>query len=81
MKYSVSDRVLQEAEYIISHGATVRATAIEFGVGKSTVHSDVTKKLKYLDEDSYNKVKDILYVNLCQRHIRGGMATRKKFKH
>ena len=76
----VEDRVLKEAEFIINNKATVRATAKEFGVGKSTVHADMTKKLQDLDEDYYEKVKDILFINLCQRHIRGGMATREKFK-
>ena len=76
----VEDRVLKEAEFIINNKATVRATAKEFGVGKSTVHADMTKKLQDLDEDYYEKVKEILFVNLCQRHIRGGMATREKFK-
>ena len=80
MKFSVNDRVLKEAEYVIKYNATVRATATVFGVGKSTVHSDMTKKLKWLNLDYYEKVKAILFVNLSERHIRGGMATREKFK-
>ncbi len=80
MYCAVEDRVLKEAEFIIAYKATVRATAKEFGVGKSTVHADMTKKLKEIDDDYYQKVKDVLFVNLCQRHIRGGMATREKFK-
>ena len=76
----VEDRVLREAEYIIKNNATVRATAKEFGVGKSTVHADMTKKLQFIDEEYYERVKGILFVNLCQRHIRGGMATRERFK-
>ena len=77
----IEERVIKEAEFIISNNATVRATAKVFGVGKSTVHADMTKKLKLINEDYYEKVKQILFVNLCQRHIRGGMATREKFKH
>ena len=80
MNYNVDDRVLKEAEYIIENKATVRAAAKAFGVGKSTVHADMTKKLMLIDEDYYQKVKEILFINLCQRHIRGGMATRDKFK-
>ena len=80
MYCAVEERVLREAEFIIANKATVRTTAKEFGVGKSTVHADMTKKLQELDEDYYQKVKDVLFVNLCQRHIRGGMATREKFK-
>ena len=81
MNLDVEDRVLKEAEYIVENRATVRATALAFGVGKSTVHADVTKRLQWISEDYYQKVKEILFVNLCQRHIRGGMATREKFKH
>ena len=80
MNCYVEDRVIKEAEFIIEHNATVRATAKEFGVGKSTVHSDMTTKLEWINEEYYQKVKEILFVNLSQRHIRGGMATREKFK-
>lgn len=80
LNYAVSDRILKEAEYIVLKNATVRETAKVFGVGKSTVHSDMTKKLKLIDEDYYQRVKEVLFVNLSERHIRGGMATREKFK-
>lgn len=73
-------RVLNEGEYILKTGATVRETAKKFGVGKSTVHSDMVKRLKYIDVELYGKVKKILFINLSERHIRGGMATREKFK-
>ena len=76
----VEDRVVKEAEFIINNKATVRATAKVFGVGKSTVHADMTKKLKFINEDYYEQVRQILFINLCQRHIRGGAATREKFK-
>ena len=81
MNFSVEDRVLREAEYIVENRATVRLAAKVFGVGKSTVHSDVTKKLQFIDEGYYQKVKEILFVNLSQRHVRGGMATRNKYKN
>ena len=73
-------RIIKEAEYIVKFGATVRDCAKEFGVSKSTVHSDVVKKLLYIDSDLHSKVKRVLFINLSERHIRGGMATRKKYK-
>lgn len=76
----MQSRVLNEGEYILKTGATVRETAKKFGVGKSTVHSDMVKRLKYIDVELYGKVKKILFINLSERHIRGGMATREKFK-
>ena len=80
MNIEVQSRVLNEGEYILKTGATVRETAKKFGVGKSTVHSDMVKRLKYIDVELYGKVKKILFINLSERHIRGGMATREKFK-
>lgn len=76
----VIDRILEEAYYIAETGATVRATAKIFGVGKSTVHKDVTKKLKNIDKDLYLAVKKVLKINLSERHIRGGEATKRKYK-
>ena len=76
----VIDRILEESYYIAETGATVRATAKIFGVGKSTVHKDVTKKLKNIDKDLYLAVKKVLKINLQERHIRGGEATRRKYK-
>ena len=80
MNIEVQSRDLNEGEYILKTGATVRETAKKFGVGKSTVHSDMVKRLKYIDVELYGKVKKILFINLSERHIRGGMATREKFK-
>ena len=76
----VIDRILEEAYYIAETGATVRATAKIFHVGKSTVHKDVTKKLKSIDKDLYLAVKKVLKINLSERHIRGGEATKRKYK-
>ena len=67
------------AEYVIETGATVRAAAAHFGVSKSTVHKDLTYKLKYVNPGLYNAVKEILQINKSQRHLRGGEATRKKY--
>ena len=72
-------RIVGEAEYIISTGATVRQTAKVFHFSKSTVHKDVTERLKKIDFQFYKKVKKILDKNLSERHIRGGEATRKKY--
>lgn len=81
MYYDVDARVIKEADFIIKENATVRAAAKAFGVGKSTVHYDMTKRLPFLDEDRAKKVKTVLFINLSERHIRGGLATRKKYKN
>ena len=72
-------RVIEEAEYIANTGATVRKTAKEFHFSKSTVHKDVTERLYQLDLELYKKVKKVLKINLSERHIRGGLATKKKY--
>ncbi len=74
-----SKRILLEAEYIVEHKTTVRATAQVFGVGKSTVHKDMVLRLKDVNLELYYKVKDILKINLEERHIRGGLATKRKY--
>ena len=66
-------------EYVIETGATVRACAFRFGVSKSTVHKDLSQKLKYINRGMYEEVKEILEKNKSERHIRGGEATRKKY--
>ena len=81
MYYDVDARVIKEADFIIKENATVRAAAKAFGVGKSTVHYNMTKRLPFLDEDRAKKVKNVLFINLSERHIRGGLATRKKYKN
>lgn len=67
------------AEYVIDTGETVRATAIKFGVSKSTVHKDLTYKLKYINPSLYKSVKIVLEKNKSERHLRGGEATRIKY--
>lgn len=81
MKGIVEERAVELGEYIIENGATVRSAAKKFGVSKSTVHKDVSQRLKGVDPTLYNEVKNILEINKAQRHIRGGMATRKKYRH
>ena len=67
------------ADYVIENRATVRSAALYFGISKSTVHKDLTHKLKMLSPALYREVKGVLDLNKSQRHIRGGEATRKKY--
>ena len=67
------------AEYVIDTGATVRCTAHYFGISKSTVHKDLSQKLRYLNPALYTNVKEILEHNKSERHLRGGEATRQKY--
>lgn len=80
MNQDLIDRVVVEARYIVDNGATVRSTAKEFSYSKSTVHKDVSERLYYIDQSLYKKVKKVLQKNLAERHIRGGEATRKKYR-
>ncbi len=75
-----SDRATLLGEYIVETGGTVRAAAKVFKVSKSTVHKDVTERLKRSQPALYKQVKAVLEKNKQERHIRGGMATRKKYK-
>lgn len=77
----IIDRVLEEAYYITKTGATVRATAEIFHVGKSTVHKDVTVRLRKIDFELYKAVRKVLDFNLSERHIRGGEATKQKYRN
>lgn len=80
MRELTENRPIILGEYICETGATVRAAAKVFGVSKSTVHKDVTERLSHDDPVLYREVKAILEKNKSERHIRGGMATRKKYK-
>ena len=80
MKGNMEERACALAAYIIENRATVRAAAKKFGVSKSTVHKDVAVRLRSINRALYDQVKAVLDVNKAQRHIRGGMATRKKYK-
>ena len=81
MKDYISERVILLAEYILENKATVRKTAKEFNISKSTVHKDVTERLQSVNRDLAKKIKMILDENKAERHIRGGEATREKYKH
>jgi putative DeoR family transcriptional regulator (stage III sporulation protein D) len=79
MREDIEERVIEEARYVIKTGATVRATAKVFHVGKSTVHKDMTERLKSIDKLLYAQVKKVLNINLLERHFRGGEATKQKY--
>lgn len=79
MREDIFNRVIKEAEYISTTGATVRKTASVYKISKSTVHKDVTERLKRIDKELFIKVDKVLKKNLKERHIRGGEATRKKY--
>ena len=76
----MEERACQLALYLIENRATVRAAAGKFGVSKSTVHKDLSERLPLYDRALYTQVKAVLEENKAQRHIRGGLATRKKYK-
>ncbi|MBC8590073.1 sporulation transcriptional regulator SpoIIID [Wansuia hejianensis] len=80
MKDYIEERTLEIAKYILSEGATVRQAAGVFGVSKSTVHKDVTERLPKINPLIASKVKEILETNKAERHIRGGEATKLKYK-
>ena len=77
---TVEDRCVLLARHIIENKATVRSTAKQFNISKSTVHKDVSERLKKVNPAMYILVKKVLDVNKQERHIRGGMATRRKYK-
>ncbi len=74
------ERAVELGRYITESKSTVRAAAKKFGVSKSTVHSDITTKLKRIDPSLYGEVRKVLDINKEERHIRGGIATREKYK-
>ncbi|WP_066506023.1 sporulation transcriptional regulator SpoIIID [Abyssisolibacter fermentans] len=80
MKDYIEERALEIAKYIIKEKATVRQTANIFGVSKSTVHKDVTERLPRINPLISMKVKEVLDKNKAERHIRGGIATKMKYK-
>ncbi len=80
MKDYIEDRVLEVAKYIIGSKATIRRTAKVFGVSKSTIHKDMTERLPIINPQIANEAKTILDLNKAERHIRGGKATKMKYK-
>ena len=80
MAETIEERACDLAVYIIETGATVRTAAQHFGVSKSTVHKDLSQRLPQYNKLLYQQVRQVLDVNKAQRHIRGGLATRKKYQ-
>lgn len=76
----MEERATDLAVYIIENRATVRAAAKKFGISKSTVHKDISERLPQFNRPLYLQVKEILEQNKAERHIRGGIATRRKYK-
>ena len=77
MREDIDKRVSLEAEYIISTHSTLRQTAKLFGVSKSTVHVDMSQRLKKINGKKYKKIEKILQINFAEKHIRGGKATKE----
>ena len=80
MRTDIEERACDLALYIIEHQATVRSAAKQFGISKSTVHEDLSQRLPAFNRALYLQVKEVLDLNKAERHIRGGIATRRKYK-
>lgn len=80
MYTDIEERACDVARYIVENESTVRAAAKEFGISKSTVHKDVTQRLEKVNPVLFDQVRALLDKNKAERHIRGGLATRRKYK-
>ena len=80
MRENIEQRSCDLAVYIIDNQSTVRAAAKKFGVSKSTVHKDLSERLPHYNRALFLQVKAVLEQNKAERHIRGGLATRKKYR-
>ncbi len=80
MSIRIEERVIEVAHYIIDSKDTVRGSAKKFGVSKSTIHKDVSQRLEKINKALYIEVRKILDENKAERHIRGGLATKKKYE-
>ena len=80
IRTEIEDRACRLAIYMIENGGTVRAAAARYGVSKSTVHKDLTRRLPEVDPALFRQVKELLERNKAERHLRGGAATRRKYK-
>ena len=81
MKAYIKERALQVAKHIAQTEDTIRKTAKIFNLSKSTVHNDLSKRLKYVDREMYEDIKKILDKNFAEKHIRGGQSTKHKFEN
>ena len=80
MSDTLDERACELAVYLIENNATVRAAAQHFGISKSTVHKDLSQRLPHCRKSLYIQVRKVLDVNKAQRHLRGGMATKEKYR-
>ena len=80
MRDELNERILSEANYIIEHKATVRDCGKRFGISKSTVHKDMSQRLVNVNSALYSLVRTVSDENKAQRHLRGGMATKRKYQ-
>ena len=80
MHTNIEQRACDLVVYIIENKSTVRAAAAQFGISKSTVHKDITERLVKVNPALYRQVRELLDLNKAERHIRGGLATRRKYK-
>ena len=81
MKDYIEERAIDIANYIIENNATVRQTAKQFGISKSTVHKNVTERLMQINPALAKEARKVLDINKSERHIRGGLATKEKYLH
>jgi len=79
-KAYIEERAISLAHYVIENKSTVRETAKKFYISKSTVHKDIVERLQSFDRELYLEVKRVLDANKAERHLRGGLATRKKYR-
>jgi len=77
---TIEERTRELAAFVLETGSTVRAAAEKFGVSKSTVHKDLSERLERFDRALWLRVREVLELNKAERHIRGGLATRKKYR-
>ena len=77
--YNGKERCEALGEYVIETGSTVRKAAAVFGISKSTVHKDLSYKLRFYNTSLYKNVKEVLDINKSERHLRGGEATKRKY--
>ena len=80
MKEHIEERTVELAKYIIDNKCTVRKAAKKIGISKSTVHKDVTERLKKINPGLAREVRKVLDENKSERHLRGGMATKEKYR-
>ena len=80
MTDDMEKRACNLAVYIIENRTTIRAAAKQFGISKSTVHKDLTQRLPYCSKSLHKQVKEVLEINKAERHIRGGLATKQKYR-